>query len=121
MFTIQLDRVRFHAYHGLYEEERKLGNEFELTLHAYYQLGDLPVTSMEETVDYTQIYELVKKRMDVPTPLLETVVSHICLDVLERFELIHSVSCTLSKLHPPVEQMRGSLGVNLTLHRNDLE
>ncbi len=118
MFTIQLNQLRFFAYHGIHEEEKILGNEFDLSLHVNYQPQQLPVVDLEATVDYTVLYELVKKYMQVPTPLLETVVSQICKEVLEQFPSVLLVSCTLTKLHPPVAAIQGSLGVSLTLQRN---
>jgi dihydroneopterin aldolase len=32
VITIELKQLRFLAYHGLYAEERKTGNEFEINL-----------------------------------------------------------------------------------------
>ena len=32
MISIELKRLRFLAYHGLYAEEKKTGNEFEVNL-----------------------------------------------------------------------------------------
>ena len=36
MLTIQLNNLIFHAYHGLYEEEKIIGNDFEVNLEVKF-------------------------------------------------------------------------------------
>jgi len=36
LITLHLEKLQFFAYHGLYEEEKKLGNEFELNISASF-------------------------------------------------------------------------------------
>ena len=81
----------------------------------------MPVKHLTDTVDYIAVYELVKKRMAIPTPLLETVVTDIAQKILAQFSLAEEVFISLRKMHPPVPQMQGSVGVSFELKRKNLK
>lgn len=110
-----------HAFHGLYTEERVLGNNFLVDVTVTYQPKLYPITSIQDTIDYVALYELVKKRMTIATPLLETVVSDIAIEILAQFSLTETVEICIQKLHPPIPACEGSTGVSLILHRKDMK
>ncbi|MFZ6023305.1 MAG: dihydroneopterin aldolase [Bacteroidota bacterium] len=120
MFSIHLHQLQIHAYHGLYEEEKVLGNDFIIDLTVLYQPDRLPVENLEHTIDYVSLYALVKKHMQIATPLLETVISNIAIDILARFSLSEQVNISIRKLHPPIAQFIGATAVSLSLNRKDL-
>lgn len=120
MLSIHLHQVIIHAYHGLYAEEKVLGNDFVVDLSVSYQPTKYPVTAIEDTIDYVAIYELVQKRMHIATPLLETVASEIALDILAQFSLCETVNISIQKKHPPISCFQGSTGVSLIIHRKDI-
>jgi len=59
MLTIQLRNLHFFAYHGLFEQEKKTGNNFELDVDI---LVDAPekITSLKHTLDYVTVYEMIE-------------------------------------------------------------
>ena len=120
MLSIHLHNILLFGYHGIYEEEKLLGNEFELNITIKHSPQQLPVKHLANTVDYITVYELVKKRMAIPTPLLETLATEIAGQILAQFSLAEEVFLSIRKLHPPVSQLRGSVGVSFTLTRKDL-
>jgi dihydroneopterin aldolase len=120
MLSIHLHNLRFFAHHGIYEEEKILGNEFELNITVKHSPQRLPVKHLEDTVDYIAVYELVKKRMAIPTPLLETLATEIAQQILLQFVLAEEVFLSIRKLHPPVSQLQGSVGVSFEIKRNSL-
>ncbi len=117
MLQIHLKNVQFFAYHGIFSEERKLGNFFELNIDIWVQPITLPVLHMKESIDYVAVYELVKKRMQIATPLLETVVTEIAQSILAQFSLANKVSISIDKVRPPIVQFDGKVGVSFTLER----
>ncbi len=119
MLSIHLNNIRIFAHHGIYEEEKILGNEFELNITVKHSPQRLPVKRLEDTIDYVAVYHLVKQRMSVPTPLLETLATAIASEILEKFVLAEEVSISIRKLHPPVSQLKGSVGVSFELKRHD--
>lgn len=115
---IHLQELRFFAYHGLYAFEKQLGNYFELNIHLTVTTTSLPVKEIHETVNYVAVFELVAKRMDIATPLLETVASEIAMQILAQFSLVEEVTISLYKLQPPIPQFEGKVGVSFTLNRS---
>lgn len=118
MLQIHLKNLSFFAYHGIYSEERKLGNYFEVNIDIWHQPSTLTVLHMKDTIDYVRVYELVKQRMAKPTSLLETVVTEIAQSVLVEFSLATKIFISIDKLCPPILNFEGSVGVSFTLERN---
>ena len=77
MLTLELTNLRFFAFHGLYEEEKKIGGEFAVNVFVTYLPVTFPVTDINETIDYTAIYQLIKEKMQRREDLLETVASNL--------------------------------------------
>ncbi len=117
MLSIHLHNIIIYAHHGIYEEEKILGNEFELNITIQYTPHKLPVKHMADTIDYVAVYELLKRRMAVPTPLLETVITDIAGQILEQFSLAENVAISIRKILPPVSQLKGSVGVSFEMNR----
>ncbi len=117
MLSIHLHNIRIFAHHGIYEEEKILGNEFELNITIKHSPQRLPVKHLADTVDYIAVYDLVKERMAEPTALLETLATSIAAEILEKFTLAEEVHISIRKMYPPVSQLDGSVGVSFDLKR----
>ena len=111
MFTIHLHNLRFFSFHGVYEEEKILGNEFEVNAEVTFNVAET-VTGLEQTVNYVSIYDMVKQRMNIPTALLETVAQDLAHNIHSIDDRIISVTFTVKKVNPPLENFRGSVGVS---------
>ena len=115
---IRLKNVRLYCYHGLDDGEEILGGEYEVNLTASFHPATASIKSLEETVDYSAVYELVRSRMKQPTPLLETIATGIASEIIAKFPIVEEVNISISKLHPPIPQFVGNVGVEFTLKRN---
>ena len=115
--TIHLHKLRFHAFHGIYAEEKVLGGEFEVNLQVHYSPAATVVTDLNQTVNYALLYELVKKEMETPCPILETFVTRLATDILAQFSIVELVDISITKLRPPVINFEGSVGVSFKLKR----
>ena len=60
---ISLNQVSFLGYHGMYAEEKKIGNNFIVDLYVDFTPAQNSITHLEDTVDYVTVFELVQKRM----------------------------------------------------------
>ena len=100
---IVLREVRFHAFHGVMPQERKVGADFTVSLRVGLDLSR-PVESdaVEDTLNYATLYEVVKQEMAVPSQLLEHVAGRIGQAVFSRFPQVESVDVVLTKLNPPM-------------------
>lgn len=117
MLSIHLHDLLFHGLHGLYEEEQVLGNEFRVNLTVWHREVTIPVKSLQDTINYVAVYELVKEKMAIPTLLLETLATTIAKDILATFRQAEKVQITIHKLNPPIPEFTGSVGVTFELER----
>ena len=117
MLTIQLLNLNFYAYHGIDEEEKKWGAEFEVTVTVSHQPKKKPVLHINETIDYVSVYGLLKKHMENSRPLLETVATTFASDVFASFAQAEELSITIIKKHPPIAAFEGSVAVSYTAKR----
>lgn len=101
MLTIGLEEVHFHAFHGLYPEEAIIGNEFIVDVHVTIP-GTHPVDSISETVNYQGLYNIVKKIMAIPQPLLEQVVYSMSDAIKHKYPEIQRSVVSLRKMNPPM-------------------
>lgn len=113
MLTIELNNLRFHAFHGLYPEERSAGNEFEVNLSVSYIPDPGTVTDLSSTIDYGELYQLVKTEMASPRSLLETFVMETAEKIHHEFPRIKKLTLSVAKLHLPIAGFTGSSCVRI--------
>ena len=117
MLTIELSKLRFHAYHGLYKEEKMLGGVFEVNISITHHPKNIPVIHIEDTIDYMAVYQTVKQLMQQPTPLLETLATSMANEILSKFSQAIEVTVGIVKVNPPIIAFEGSVGVKCVLKR----
>ena len=99
---ITLQAMKFYAYHGVLEQERRVGNTFvvDLTLTAPLEKA-VQSDQLEDTINYAEVYELTKQEMNIPSQLLEHVAGRICRALRHHFPQIEQIEIRVSKLNPP--------------------
>ncbi len=107
MIRVQLHNLSFRAFHGIHEEEKILGNEYSVDAAVEFHERDEVIEHINETIDYANVYDIIKKRMSVPTPLLETVAMKVGNDIHHKFPDLKSITISIKKMNPPVEGMHG--------------
>jgi len=117
MITIQLNKLNFFSHHGVHEEEGTLGAAFEINAAVSFR-EDSNITSLEQTIDYTEIYSIIMKHMNSPYQLLETVAMETAENIYQFDKRIQTINISISKLHPPINNFTGSVGV--TYHKEFL-
>jgi 7,8-dihydroneopterin aldolase/epimerase/oxygenase len=117
MMKVHLRQLKFYGYHGLDEGEDVLGGEYEVSLTACYQPEEIPIVSIKQTIDYTVLHSIIKDRMQRPTHLLETLATEIVSEIFAKLPMIEDVEISIYKLHPPIKNFEGSVGVTYQLKR----
>lgn len=103
MGKIALEGLEFFAYHGYHEEERKIGNRYEVDIWVETDFDQAAENDLlENTIDYAQLYELVKKEMQHPTHLLERLAGRIADRTFKELPVVESLEVNISKLNPPL-------------------
>lgn len=113
--SITLDRMTFHANHGVLEQERRVGNTFVVSLRLDYPFADAMETDdLASTLNYAEVYEVVAAEMAVPSQLLEHVAGRIRSALLARFPLISGGFIRIEKCRPPIAGFTGSAAVEVS-------
>lgn len=115
MLKISLHNLIFHAFHGLYKEEKATGNDFEVNLDVYFTEPAEIITNLQDTINYAVLYKLVKDRMNIPEPLLETIAMDIAQQVKKQFPIVCEINVSVSKINPPLLNFQGETSV--TYHK----
>lgn len=112
MITVHLHNLHFNSFHGIHEEEKILGNEYVVDASVEFHEERAVITSIHDTINYVDIYNIIKERMSISTPLLETIVMDIGNKIHNEFPQVRSINISLKKMHPPIEGIEGAAGVN---------
>ena len=100
---IELEEMRFWAYHGCLESEKEKGNLFLVDFSGEMDMRAAAESDrLGDTVNYGEIYEIVKAEMEVPSELLEHVAGRIVKAIAARFPEFVRFSVRVSKRRPPV-------------------
>ena len=115
MFTICIHNLQFIAFHGCFEEEKILGNKFTVNIEAL--TNDNKVDHIGDTVNYVDLFGIIKKHMEIPTKLLETVMQNIVVDIFTEHPSIANIQLSITKNHPPIKGLNGKVCVKMDLTR----
>jgi 7,8-dihydroneopterin aldolase/epimerase/oxygenase len=103
MQEVALLGVEFFAYHGFYEEERRIGNKFIADIKIQTDFtSSIEDDDLAKTVDYEQLYAILRAEMDVPSKLLEHVAGRILDKVCSFFPFIRKIEISIAKQNPPI-------------------
>ena len=112
-YRVGLEDVRFFAYHGLFPEERILGNWFVLSVCVSKETKALTFDHISQTFDYGQIYSICEEVMSEPVDLLETVAQHIADRLKQVFVDMSRYEILIRKEQPPLGMKGGRSSVSL--------
>ena len=73
--------------------------------------------SLDDTVNYAQVYKIVREEMATPSRLIEHVCGRIARRLLSDFDMIDAVEISMLKQNPPIGADCDGCGVELTLTR----
>ena len=110
--------IRLHAFHGVMPQERITGNDYLVSVSADCPLAVAAESdSVDDTLNYAHIYNIVKEEMALQSNLVEHVAGRIVRRVLAEFPLADNVRVEVVKLNPPMGAACDGAGVELTVCR----
>jgi dihydroneopterin aldolase len=115
MDSIQLTGLRCYGYTGYLEEERVLGQWFEVNLTIWVNLAVAGSSDrIEDTLDYRLVIAVVNQLVN--TAKFETIerLASAIADVVLQYEIVEKVCVNLSKTSPPIPNFNGKISVEIT-------
>jgi dihydroneopterin aldolase len=114
MATIALEGMHFYAYHGFYEEERIVGNNYLLDIYINANTSFAARTDdLYETVNYETVYFICQSEMKKSSQLIETVAQRILNRIRLQFDEVMGVKIRLRKMNPPLNGQVDSVYVEI--------
>lgn len=105
MDKMVLRRMEYFGYHGVFEEERKLGQRFYVDLELELDLREAGQSDdLSKTVNYAEIHELLRKIVEGKSfKLIEALAEHIASAVLDTYTMVDALTVHVTKPHPPID------------------
>ncbi|MBC1393782.1 dihydroneopterin aldolase [Listeria innocua] len=123
MDKIYLNELAFYGYHGVLQEETKLGQTFRVSLILGLSTKKAGQSdSVDDTVSYADVYETVKGIVEgTPFKLIEALAEKIASEVLINYPLLEEITVKLIKPNPPIPGHYDSVAVEIKRKRSDLD
>lgn len=105
MGKIFLKNMRFYGYHGVLEEENKLGQEYQVDIELSVDLDKAVRTDdIKHSVDYSKVFDITKKIVENDKfNLIEALAGKIIENVKSEFaEAIKEIVVTIRKPSAPI-------------------
>ncbi|MEJ8574348.1 dihydroneopterin aldolase [Microbaculum marinum] len=117
---IFLRGIVLFGHHGVFEEEKRLGQRFELDLDCRLDLSRAGRTdSVRDTADYGAIYETVRTVVeDMRFKLIEALAEEIARRLLAGFEAIQGVRVEIRKPSAPIRGVFDTVGIEIDRDRS---
>ena len=113
---IYLKNARFHAYHGVLPQERTVGNNYVVNLVVDYDFTEAMETDeLSATINYAELYEIIKEEMAIPSKLLEHVAGRIGKRLFSEYSAIRQIQLAITKENPPFGADCDGAGVEVVL------
>ena len=118
---IFLRGVQLHARHGVFEEERRLGQRFVVDVDYWVDTSAYAATDdVRGAVSYGDVYlTLMEIAGGEPVNLIETLAERIAAALLGRFGSIDAVRVQIHKPSAPIPGVFGDVGVDITRRRGE--
>jgi len=89
MGVIEIEGMKFYAYHGHFAAEQIVGNNFEAYVRIETNCRKAGLSdNLDDALNYQAVYETIQKEMQIKSALLENVASRILNDLYTQFPAI---------------------------------
>ena len=101
MGKISLEGMEFYAYHGVYPEERVIGNSFvvDVFIDTNWETASNS-DDINETINYETIYQICQAEMRHTVQLIETLIQNISMAIRRQFSTIQAITIKIRKNRP---------------------
>ncbi len=113
--VIKINNIKVYAFHGCLEEEALIGGIYIIDIEIFtdYSLA-AKNDDLTKTVDYCDVYQIVKREMKIRSKLIEHAAERIANALKKEIDGIDKINVQLTKIAPPVNGDVGSVSVIIT-------
>lgn len=110
-FVIRLENLHFYSDIGVFEQERNVGNEFQVDVTLETDDTRFIPEHLDTSISYADIYEVVESNMKREWLLLESVSKSIGDSIKSKWNEVKAVKVRISKLSTPIAGIQGVCSV----------
>ena len=115
---IHINNIRLHARHGVLPQEQLTGNDYIINVRVGYDISRAMQTDdVADTLNYAEVYNIIKKEMSTPSKLIEHVAGRIADRLLDHYDDINSIMLRITKCNPPMGADCDGAGVEINVTR----
>jgi len=112
---IVLENMEFYARHGCFELERRVGMRFSVDVEIETpDTGAAAADDIEGTVNYLDVYQIVREQMEIPSKIIENVAYRIVEAIRIRLPKSEKITVKVSKIAPSLGGKVGRASVVLS-------
>ena len=103
MSKIYINNAWFYSFHGCLHEESVIGAEYLVNVIVETNTDEAEKNdNLRSTIDYVDVYNVIKTEMGKPSKLLESVMERMIVSIKGISANISVVDVSIKKLSPPI-------------------
>lgn len=100
---ITVEGIKVYAYHGCLDEEGKIGGNYTVDVYMKTNFTEAALLDdLSKTIDYVEVYDIVKAEMAIRSKLIEHVGQRIIDKLQQRIRNLKSCRVRVTKFNPPM-------------------
>ena len=117
---VHIDGIRLHARHGVLPQEQLTGNDYIINVRASYDISRAMQTDdVADTLNYAEVYNIIKEEMSIPSKLIEHVAGRIADRLMDSYSQISSIMLRIPQCNPPMGAACNGAGVEILVKRTE--
>ena len=114
LYKIKINNMKFHSYIGVYEEEKKIGQNIEIDLIISLSKEIIKNDDINSTLSYGDCYRKIEKIVkESRVDLLETLALDIIKEIKKLNGKIENIQVNIRKLAVPINGIFDSVEIQI--------
>jgi len=118
--SISIEGMEFYGYHGIFPEEKKLGQKFVIDLVMELDLMEAGKSDrLEDSINYPTVISLVEEIVcSRKYNMLEALAENIADEILTQFDIVQKAKVRVKKPHAPIPVKFSWVAMEIERDRN---
>jgi len=118
---LSIKNVQFYAYHGVKQEEKKLGGKYEVDLDLYYDSKNAIIRDdINDALNYEEAIFGVSEVLNYDSyNLIETMANEILNITMDKFEVLEKATVRIRKINVPMRRVLDHIQIEQTISRSE--